>query len=136
MTQRFATIGAIFFSFIISNIWVITVSLKFSGTWVINTFILFAVLLLLFWDYHKLKYLFYEDNFSEEAKFVNYPTYNRIWIITVLILFVLSIVGLLLMKKPQIFSVLFSRIWMASILFTITVAIYFNWKKYKRTEII
>ena len=35
MTQRFATLGAIFFFFIISNIWMITLSLNFSGTWVI-----------------------------------------------------------------------------------------------------
>ena len=95
MTQRFATLGAIFFFFIISNICVITISLHFSGTWIITLLMLLAVLMLLLWDAHKIKYLFCADNFLADMKFENFPTYNRFWILSGFILFALSIVGLL-----------------------------------------
>ncbi len=135
MTQRFATIGAIFFFFIISNIWVITISLHFSGTWIITSLMLLAVIMLLIWDFHKLKYLFYADSFYAETNTETYPTYNRIWVITGLVLFVLSVGGLLLLEKEQLRSVIFSRILLVSILLIVTLAIYFNWKKSRRKKI-
>jgi hypothetical protein len=97
MTQRFATLEAVIFFFIISNIWVITILLHFSDTWVITSLMLLAVMMLLLWDFYKLKYLFYPDNFSVVIKSKDYPTYNRIWVVTGFILFVLSAVGLLLL---------------------------------------
>jgi uncharacterized membrane protein YphA (DoxX/SURF4 family) len=129
MTQRFATLGAIFFFFIISNIWVITISLNFSGTWIITSLMLLAVMLLLVWDGHKLKYMFYADNFFAESKSVNYPTYNRIWIITGLVLFVLSVAGLMALEKAGSNTKLFSGIWLVSILLTVASAVYLNQKK-------
>jgi uncharacterized membrane protein YphA (DoxX/SURF4 family) len=132
MTQRFATLGAVFFFFIISNIWVITISLHFSGTWVITSLMLLAVGMLLFWDFHKLKFLFYTDNFSAPSNFPGYPAYNRIWVITGFILFVLSVAGIPMLEKQQPGSVLFSRIWLVSILLTVAIAFYLNTKKYKQ----
>lgn len=131
MTQRFATLGAVFFFFIISNIWVITISMNFSGTWIITSLILIAVIMLLLWDYQKLKYLFYADNFTATATAttIDYPTYNRIWIITGVILFVLSVAGSLLLVNQQASSMMFSKIWLASILLTVVVAIFINRKK-------
>jgi uncharacterized membrane protein YphA (DoxX/SURF4 family) len=134
MTQRFATIGAIFFFFIISNIWVITISLHFSGTWIITSLMLLAVIMLLAWDFHKLKYLFYADNFYAEKNSVTYPTYNRIWVVTGLVLFALSVVGLVLLVKEQPSSMIFSRILLVSILLIVTVAIYFNRKKVSKKK--
>lgn len=132
MTQRFATLGAVFFFFIISNIWIITISLHFSGTWVITSLMLLAVLMLLIWDFHKLKYIFFQDNFSVNVKSPNYPTYNRIWVITGFILFVVSIAGLLLLEIQPPGSVLLSRIWLSGILLIVAVAVYLNNKHYKK----
>nr|WP_314495991.1 DoxX family protein [uncultured Chryseobacterium sp.] len=58
MSQRFATLGALLFLPIISNILMITLSIDFSYTYVITTLLFFAVLLLLLWDYQKIVPLF------------------------------------------------------------------------------
>lgn len=58
MTQRFATIGAILFLSIISNILVITLSMDFSFTYVITSLMFLATLLLVIWDYQKIYTLF------------------------------------------------------------------------------
>lgn len=55
MTQRMATLGAVFFFVIIVNIFIITVSLNFTGTWIITGLMLLAGLLLLVWDWERLK---------------------------------------------------------------------------------
>jgi hypothetical protein len=52
---RTATLGALLFFPIILNIFVITVSLKFTGTWLIAGLMLLACTYLLCWDYHRLK---------------------------------------------------------------------------------
>lgn len=132
MTQRFAAPGAVFFFFIISNIWVITISLSFSCTWLFITFMLLAVLLLLVWDLHKLKYLFYPDNSPVAVKDSIYLTDTKIWVVTGLVLFVLSITGLLLLENPGFASKSFSRMWMAGMLLTVIVGFYLNKKVQKR----
>ena len=126
MTQRFATLGAICFFFIVSNIWVITISLHFSGTWLITTLMLLAVIMLLVWDYHKLKYIFYRENYSEKQLPENYPATSKIWIATGFILFGWSIAGLLFLESLESPNKLFSRIWLAGILLTVSTALYLN----------
>lgn len=59
LIPRTASFGAVAFFPIILNIFVITVSLKFTGTWVITGLMLLANLYLLCWDYHKLKPLLF-----------------------------------------------------------------------------
>lgn len=91
MTQRFATLGAVIFSFIVINIFIITISLQFAGTWVITLGLLVAGICLLLWDYNKLKFILMADNF--EYKTQNYsslPTHSNAWVITGFILYVLS----------------------------------------------
>ena len=132
MTQRFATLGAIFFFFIISNICVITISMKFSGTWVITSLMLLAIVMMLLWDFHKLEFLFYTDNFNAPAKLINYPTYNQIWIVAGFVLFIISVAGSLLLEKQQSGSPIFSRLWLGSILLTVAVAVYLNNRKNKK----
>ncbi|CAN5503217.1 hypothetical protein BH11BAC3_BH11BAC3_32260 [soil metagenome] len=128
MTQRFATLGAICFFFIISNIWVITISLSFSGTWVITSLMLLAVIMLLAWDYHKLKFIFYADNFPLQNPPANYPPVNGSWIITGFILFVWSIAGLLLLERLDASNKLFLGIWLAGIFLIVLTALYLNKK--------
>jgi len=61
MSQRFATIGAIMSLPLILNIFVITVSIGFVGTPYLNAFLIALNLFLLAADYHKLKFLFFDD---------------------------------------------------------------------------
>ncbi|MBK8748417.1 MAG: DoxX family protein [Saprospiraceae bacterium] len=133
MTQRFATLGTLFFFFIISNIWVITISLHFTGTWIITSLLLFAIIMMLLWDFNKLKFIFYPDNYSVVVKDSNYPTHNRIWIIAGFILFGLSLVGSFLLEMQQYGTPIFFYIWFASIIVTVVLAIYLNRKGMKTT---
>jgi len=91
LTQRLATIGNIIFFFIIANICAITFFMHFQGTWVITSLMLFASCCLLLWDFHKLQFLFQKDNFTSKVVFENLPTYNRIWVISGLVLFLISV---------------------------------------------
>lgn len=61
VSQRFATLGAIMLLPMIANILVVTVSLKWQGTPYINGFLLALNLFLLAADYHKIKFLFFDD---------------------------------------------------------------------------
>lgn len=54
---RTATLGALIYFPIILNIYVITVSMSFTGTPYITGLMLLANIYLLCWDYDKLKYL-------------------------------------------------------------------------------
>ncbi|MCJ8152307.1 DoxX family membrane protein [Chryseobacterium sp. SSA4.19] len=72
ITQRYATLGALMFFAILTNIWIITLSLSFSGTWIITSLMMIAVVILLIWDKHKLlpiinqKYVM--NDFSEPSR--------------------------------------------------------------------
>ncbi|WP_080780385.1 DoxX family membrane protein [Chryseobacterium phocaeense] len=77
MTQRYALLGALMFLAILSNIWIITISLSFTGTWIITSLMMIAVIILLIWDHHKLMPLF-SDNHSMTIE--SYPDPGRIWI--------------------------------------------------------
>ena len=61
LSQRFATLGAIMLLPMITNILVVTVSLKWQGTPYVNGFLLALNLFLLAADYHKIKFLFFDD---------------------------------------------------------------------------
>lgn len=77
VTQRFATLGALLFLAILSNIWIITLSLSFGGTSVITSLMMIAVLILVIWDRHKLLPLVsYNSTISVKA----YPDPDRIWV--------------------------------------------------------
>lgn len=78
MTQRFATLGALMFLAILSNIWVITLSLSFSGTWIITSLMMVAVLMLVIWDQHKLLPVF---NYNKASTVKEYPDPDNRWII-------------------------------------------------------
>jgi len=57
LTQRYATLGAVLFLGIIANIFVITVSYDFGYTPVITGLMLLATVLLLLWDWNRLRVL-------------------------------------------------------------------------------
>ncbi|MCT2564732.1 DoxX family membrane protein [Chryseobacterium herbae] len=77
MTQRFALLGALMFLAILSNIWIITISLSFTGTWVITSLMMIAVTVLLIWDHHKLMPIL---GYNQSMTLKSYPDPGRIWI--------------------------------------------------------
>lgn len=60
--ERTAAIGSILFLAIISNIYLITISYEFSNTPVVSFFILLASLWLVFWEWHRIRYLFFSNS--------------------------------------------------------------------------
>lgn len=61
LSQRFAALGAIMLVPLLTNILVITISLRWNGTPYAVAFMLALDLFLLAADYHKLKFLFFDD---------------------------------------------------------------------------
>ena len=57
LTQRYALLGALAYLSIIANIFVITISYDFAGTSVITGLMLLAGMLLLAWDWNRLRVL-------------------------------------------------------------------------------
>lgn len=55
LVPRFAHLGAAVFLPIIANIFVLTVSLGFRGTWLITGLMMLAVLWLVAWDFHRFR---------------------------------------------------------------------------------
>ncbi|MDR6561068.1 MULTISPECIES: hypothetical protein [unclassified Arcicella] len=91
MTQRFATLGNLIFLGIITNIFLITFSMDFTGTVYITFLLLIASIGLLLWDFPKWKTLFFSDNFTVNIELENLPTYNTWWIYTGVIFFIESL---------------------------------------------
>jgi len=91
MTQLFATLGNLIFFFIITNIFFITVSMHFTGTWFIALLMLFASTCLLLWDVNRLQYIISKKGFLEISNEVILPEASKIWQISGILLFVESV---------------------------------------------
>lgn len=57
MSQIFSTLGAIIYFPIILSIFIITTAFDASFFWILTSFMLFANILLLLWDWNKLKFI-------------------------------------------------------------------------------
>lgn len=77
MTQRFALLGTLMFFAIITNIWIITLSLSFKGTWVITSLMMIAVIILMIWDHQKLIALVSN---KKDLVIKNFENVDKIWI--------------------------------------------------------
>lgn len=91
MSQLFATLGNLIFFFIITNIFFITVSMHFTGTWLIALLMLFASACLLLWDTNRLQYIILKKGFLEISNDVKLPEASKIWQISGILLFVESV---------------------------------------------
>lgn len=85
-TQRFATLGAVLFCGIISNIFIVTVSMNFKLTWVITMLMLFAGILLLAWDWHRIKILV--GLYPSQYEIEHYKSPSLLWQLIGLVLFI------------------------------------------------
>lgn len=97
VTQRFATLGALMFLAILSNIWIITISLSFTGTWMITSLMMIAVLVLVIWDKHKLLPVF---NYNKTSKVKKYPDPGYSWIIAGVI-YTISFIALFMLNPAK-----------------------------------
>ena len=77
MTQRFATWGSLIFLSVLTNIWLLTISMEFKGTWIITSLMMLANLLLIIWDADKIKPLFLKDNQEYVLSNYQYPTAGK-----------------------------------------------------------
>lgn len=91
MTQLFSTLGNLIFFFIISNIFFITVSMHFTGTWLIALLMLFASTCLLLWDADRLQYVIKQKGFLEISLDIKLPKASKIWQISGLLIFIASV---------------------------------------------
>ena len=57
LVPRTATLGAVIYFPIILNIFVLTLSVRFDGSWLTAPLMVLANLYLLCWDYHKIKFI-------------------------------------------------------------------------------
>jgi hypothetical protein len=120
MTQVFATLGNLIFFFIITNIFFITVSMHFTGTWFIALLMLFASTCLLLWDTNRLQYIISKNGLLNGNKDVILPDAPNLWQVSGLLLFVLSVSytlidNMITSKHLQLFFVFFIAIIMTVI---------------------
>lgn len=90
MTQRFALLGTFLFLAITSNIWMITISLPFKGTWIITSLMMFAGVILLYWDKNRITAL-YSDSDVQSKKYA--PKASQLWI-NAGIIYIISLLAL------------------------------------------
>ena len=134
MTQRFSTLGNLIYFFIISNICCITIAMQFTGTWVITSLMLFASVCLLLWDANKFQFIFTDHGFLKNNHEVKLPEASRLWQISGLLLFILSVAYTLIDRIiTEGHLVLFFVIFIA-ILLTVTVTLFMELKN-KKTNI-
>lgn len=90
MTQRFSKLGAVVFLPIISNIWMVTISYGFKGTWIITSLMLLANLLLIVWHSDELKSFFnLKPDYPEKDRLENLQIWQ--WLGVLLFLFTISV---------------------------------------------
>ncbi len=132
MTQRFALIGSLLFLAITSNIWMITLSLNFKGTWIITSFMMFAGLVLLYWDKNRLAQL-YSDNGLQKKRYA--PSVSKLWI-NAGIIYIVSLLALCYAGPktdliPKTFSAITYFILGATLLYT-NIVFWKNPNRYER----
>ena len=131
MTQRFSTLGNLIYFFIISNIYCITIAMQFTGTWVITSLMLFASVGLLLWDANKFQFIFTTSGFLKNNYEEKLPEASRLWQISGLLLFILSVAYTLIDRIiTEGHLVLFFVIFIA-ILLTVTVTLFMELKNKK-----
>jgi len=89
LTQRFALLGTLLFAAILTNVWLITLSLSFKGTWIITSLMMIAVIFLLIWDHQKLlPIVSRKKNITIES----FPEPDKIWVTAGIIYSVLFLI--------------------------------------------
>ncbi len=131
MTQRFSTLGNIMYFFIISNICCITLSMNFTGTWVITSLMLFASSCLLLWDANKLQYIFSNKEFLNNRNDVNLPEASSSWKKSGFLLFTWSLAYVIIDQHISSSHLLCFLVFFVLIISTVLVTLLVEWKNSK-----
>ncbi|WP_185287567.1 DoxX family membrane protein [Chryseobacterium lactis] len=131
MTQRYATLGALMFLTILTNIWIITISLSFKGTWIITSLMMIAVLILVIWDWHKFLPLF---SYNKVSTVKEYPDPAPVWIVAGMI-YAVSFIALYMLDpvKGNIYEKGLTGILVVIILSTFAFS---NYKAYRNRRLV
>lgn len=132
VTQRFALLGTLMFFAIITNIWIITLSLSFKGTWVITSLMMVAVTILMIWDSHKLIPIISN---KKNQIIEDFPPVDKIWIIAGIIYSVCFIFLSLFNPMMKETSKLVTRILIGLILLTFFGSNYINYKNRSKNSL-
>lgn len=97
MTQKLPTVGALIFLAIMSNIWVITLSMDFSGTYIITTLMMLACIMLVIWDWYRIKFLFIK-NIKFTPPIFEPIKQNAIWSTAGWIIYIFSLFAFILLQ--------------------------------------
>lgn len=89
LTQRFALLGTLLFAAILTNVWLITLSLSFKGTWIITSLMMIAVICLLIWDHQKLLPIVSR---KKDIIIESFPEPDKIWVTAGIIYSVLFLI--------------------------------------------
>ncbi|MEG0928074.1 DoxX family protein [Chryseobacterium sp.] len=129
ITQRYATLGVLIFLAILTNIWIITISLSFTGTWVITSLMMIAVVILVIWDKHKLLSIF---NYNKASTVKEYPDPKYSWILAGIVYVICFIVLYIIdPTNGQPYEKWLFRLFALTILITFFVS---NYKAYKNRK--
>lgn len=131
MTQRFSTLGNIIYFFIISNICFITLSMHFTGTWVITSLMLFASSCLLLWDANKLQYIFSNKEFLNNRNDVNLPEASSSWQKSGFLLFTWSLAYVIIDQHISNSHLLCFLVFFVLIISTVLATLFIEWKNSK-----
>lgn len=131
MTQRFSTLGNIIYFFIISNICFITLSMHFTGTWVITSLMLFASTCLLLWDANKLQYIFSNKEFLINRNDVYLPEASSSWQKSGFLLFTWSLAYVIIDQHISSSHLLCFLVFFVLIISTVLVTLLVEWKNSK-----
>ena len=131
MTQRFSTLGNIIYFFIISNICCITLSMHFTGTWVITSLMLFASTCLLLWDANKLQYIFSNKEFLNNRNDVNLPEASSSWQKSGFLLFTWSLAYVIIDQHISSSHLLCFLVFFVLIISTVLATLLVEWKNSK-----
>lgn len=135
MTQRFATVGTLVFLSIISNIFCITIGLKFGNTNFITGLLFLAAIMLVLWDFQKIKFLFLSIKDLGKQQFTD-DLISKTWTYYGTSLFVFS---LLTCQIPYIIGKenisAFYYIFIPSLvnIFAFLIVLFYDYKKYKKS---
>ncbi|WP_047247372.1 hypothetical protein [Maribacter thermophilus] len=126
MTQRYSKLGALINLPIILNIFIITLSYYFAYTPVVTGLMLFANLLLIFWEWNEIKILFnLTPTFDKNIRLEKDP----FWQIIGLVLFLFTFIYRLLINK---YDIVF---WMLSCLFISSLGLIIGLYREKKRKI-
>lgn len=131
MTVRFSTLGAIIFFPIILNIFIITISLDFTGTPFVTGGMLLACIYLMMWDYKRLQVVLSKDiniQYQDSPDFTIHSYFYNTWMIVGILIFILTVICGLILPHIVVWFMLCSLLALIGSIISII--------KYKQTNLV